>query len=375
MDVKHLHDIEIKDEAKGEFTAVIATYGVKDSDGDVTLPGAHKDGQQVVVSPYGHSSMHGQLPVGAATLKVERTRTLAKGHYFMEIPEARSAFLTMKRLHDQGLGEWSYGYSVLDSEMGTHDGEPVRFLKSQDVFEVSHVLRGAGVGTRTLTAKSSDHREPHVPGSHPSEYRSAIRPHSSAITAREWDTAAVLAGVAKDASVSDLRTMFAWVDPAGDPEAKASYRFAHHHGVDGPANVRALIAGIAALNGAGAGPQIPEADRKAVYDHLAAHLRDADREPPELRPAGGRLTLHEEALKALAGVAEYLDAAERVAALRAEKGKALSQVNLEALDWVGEDLRRALVKHADLVRRLRDTPREAAAIELARYLANQRRSA
>ena len=57
MDTKRLGHVEIKDEAKGEFSAVIATYGVVDKDGDVTVPGAHKDGQRVVVSPYEHSSM------------------------------------------------------------------------------------------------------------------------------------------------------------------------------------------------------------------------------------------------------------------------------------------------------------------------------
>lgn len=372
MDVKRLGAVEIKDEAKGEFAAVIATYGVIDSDGDVTEPGAHRDGQKVVVSPYQHASMHGALPVGSAVLKTERNRTIAQGHYFMEIPEARSAFLTMKRLHEQGIGEWSYGYDVIDAEMGEMDGRRVRILKQQDVFEVSHVLRGAGVGTRTLTAKNASPgelpdltKEPPVDAV---EFKAAIRPHSTPTTARAWDGTAVVTGISDDASVSDLRSVFAWVDSSGDPEAKTNYRFPHHHGVDGPANVRALIAGIAILNGARGGTTIPETDRKAVYEHLASHLRDADREPPELKSSDDSgLKLHEEAISALVGVDEYLASAERVAALRAEKGKQLSQVNFEALDWVGEDLRRMLVKHAELVRRLRDTPREAAAVEFARF--------
>lgn len=384
MDTKRLGPVEIKDEAKGEFSAVIATYGVIDKDGDVTLPGAHKDGQPVVVSAYNHSVMRGDPPVGTAALSVERNRTVVKGRYFMDIPEARSAFLAMKALHEQGIDEWSYGFDVIDAEMGEKDGRRVRFLKAQDVFESSPVIRGAGIDTRTLTAKTltdagfttgevlsivEKERPVEV------EYKAAIRPHSSPVTTREWDAAAVVAGIKADATVTELRSVFAWVDSGGDPEAKTNYKFPHHHGIDGPANVRALITGIAILNGARGGTAIPDADRKAVYDHLARHLKDADREPPELRQKDGGLKLHEEAIAALVGVGDYLESAERVVALRAEKGKALSRVNLEALDWAGEDLRRMVVKHAELVRRLRDTPREAAAVEYARFLANQRRSA
>lgn len=382
MDTKSLGPVEIKDAVKGEFSAVIATYGVIDKDSDVTLPGAHKDGQNVVVSAYNHSVMKGDPPVGTGTLRVERNRTVVAGRYFMDIPEARSAFMAMKALHEQGIDEWSYGFDVLDSEMGEKDGRRVRFLKAQDVFESSPVIRGAGIDTRTLAAKTlTDGVSAEVidlTKERPVEvdYKAAaIKSHHASITAQEWDPTGVVAGIPDGTSVSDLRTVFAWVDPNEDPELKASYRFPHHHGVDGPANIRALITGIAVLNGAVGAKSIPDAHRQAVYDHLAGHLRDADREPPELRAQDGELKLHEEAIAALAGVGGYLESAERVVALRAEKGKALSRINLEALDWAGEDLHRMLVKHAELVRRLRDTPREAAAVEHARFLAYQRRSA
>ena len=50
----------------------------------------------------------------------------------------------------------------------------------------------------------------------------------------------------------------------------------------GPANVKACISGIGILNGGRGGADIPAADREGVYRHLAMHLRDAGREPPEL---------------------------------------------------------------------------------------------
>jgi hypothetical protein len=70
----------------------------------------------------------------------------------MNTTHGRDAFLTVKELGD--LAEYSYGYAVLDSERGIKDGQNVRFLRSLDPFEVSPVLKGAGVGTHTLAIKS-----------------------------------------------------------------------------------------------------------------------------------------------------------------------------------------------------------------------------
>lgn len=50
--------------------------------------------------------------------------------------------------------EWSYGFSVLDAVNEQRGTEKVRNLKRLDVHEVSPVIRGAGVGTGTLTMKS-----------------------------------------------------------------------------------------------------------------------------------------------------------------------------------------------------------------------------
>jgi uncharacterized protein len=84
-----------------------------------------------------------------------------------------------------------------------------------------------------------------------------------------------------------LREAHAWVDPDGDPDTKDAYTFVHHHvtadGTVGAANVRACISAIGVLNGARGGADVPDADRRKVWEHLAAHLRDAGREPTELK--------------------------------------------------------------------------------------------
>jgi hypothetical protein len=372
VDSKQLCRVDIKDAAKGEVTAVFSTFDVIDSDGDVTLADAFDGNGDVVISSYGHSSWGSGVPIGKGRIFTNKNEAILEGRFFMDTQAGKDTFAAVKALGE--LGQWSYGFDILDSETGDFKGERVRFLKKLKVWEVSPVLVGAGVGTRTLQAKSGT--RPGTRGEPEPSYKAAIRPHASAATNREWDGPAVVAGLADGSTVTELRSVFAWVDPNGDPEAKSSYKFPHHHGVDGPANVRALMAGIAVLNGARGGWNGSEEDRKAIYNHLAGHLRDADREPPELRSLnGGALKLHEKSFEVLDGISDYLEHAETVVAVRAEAGKSLSQINLEALDWVGEALQDFVSRHKSLVRRARNAPNEAAAEEFVRYLAMQRRAA
>jgi ATP-dependent Clp protease protease subunit len=66
--------------------------------------------------------------------------------------------------------------------------------------------------------------------------------------------------------------MHAWVNDAGDPEAKASYKFPHHAaGTDTAANINGVNNALARLSQA----DIPDGDRSGVKAHLNAHRRDA----------------------------------------------------------------------------------------------------
>lgn len=155
MSTKALREFKIKDEGQGTVSAVFATLGVKDRDGDVTKAGAFEDGADVVISAYGHKSWSGHLPVGMGTIKTVGDEAVFEGEFFMDTEDGADTFRTVKRLASKGLGEWSYGYEPVKYSFGEHDGEQVRFLEQLKVFEVSPVLLGAGVGTRTLSAKSA----------------------------------------------------------------------------------------------------------------------------------------------------------------------------------------------------------------------------
>jgi hypothetical protein len=70
----------------------------------------------------------------------------------MDTTHGRDTFNVVKAL---GASQaWSCGFDIADSDVGDLDGQRVRYLKRLRVSEVSPVLRGAGVNTRTLAVKS-----------------------------------------------------------------------------------------------------------------------------------------------------------------------------------------------------------------------------
>lgn len=152
MDSKSLTRVEIKDETKGEVEAVFATLNVKDHDGDVTVPGAFDNGSEVIISAYNHGVWKGALPVGKGTIHEVGDQVIMKGQFFMDTTGGRDTFNVVKALGPKQ--EWSYGFDVVKSDPGEHEGKSVRVLKKMAVHEVSPVLRGAGLGTRTTYAKS-----------------------------------------------------------------------------------------------------------------------------------------------------------------------------------------------------------------------------
>lgn len=144
--------LSIKDASKGTFRAVFATFNVIDHDGDVTLPGAFTDGQKVRISAYNHASWgKGMLPVGKGTIHQDEIEAWVDGEFFLSTGAGSDTYEVVKAMDD--LQEWSYGFDVLDGHDGEKDGQSVQFLVKLDVHEVSPVLLGAGLGTRTTAVK------------------------------------------------------------------------------------------------------------------------------------------------------------------------------------------------------------------------------
>jgi hypothetical protein len=150
---KTITGVTVKDAEKGTIEAVFSTFNVLDKDGDVTVPGAIKDGTKVVISAYGHASWGGALPVGKGVIRTTDTEAIIRGQFFMDTTHGSDTFKTVAALAETDQGEWSYSLRNVTAKAGEFNGEPANFLESIEVNEVSPVLIGSGVNTRTLSAK------------------------------------------------------------------------------------------------------------------------------------------------------------------------------------------------------------------------------
>ena len=95
---------------------------------------------------------------------------------------------------------------------------------------------------------------------------------TDALIERGWDT---------------MATAHAWYDPSADgndpPREKQAYKLPHHELIDGQLKVvwHGVRQAMQVLMGARGGVDIPDSDRKDVYQHLAEHYRQFGKEPPD----------------------------------------------------------------------------------------------
>lgn len=143
----------IKADAQGKISLVFGTMNVIDHDGDVTIPGAIGDPQKVRMSAYNHSSWGESLPVGKGIIYEKGDDMLFDGQFFLNTAAGKETYETVKSMED--LQEYSYGFDITEAGFGQFgpDDQEVRFLKGLKVYEVSPVLLGAGLNTRTLAIK------------------------------------------------------------------------------------------------------------------------------------------------------------------------------------------------------------------------------
>lgn len=142
---------------EGKVTAVLATLNQVDKDGDLTLPGAFGQ-QQAPIMP-AHDWM--SVPLGKASIRETDDEALVDLNFNLEVDAGRDWYNALKFDFENGepLQQYSYGYDILEADQEERDGVKVQLLKSVKVHEVSPVLLGAGVATRTLAVKRSMEKE------------------------------------------------------------------------------------------------------------------------------------------------------------------------------------------------------------------------
>lgn len=118
----------------------------------------------------------------------------------------------------------------------------------------------------------------------------AVGTHDTATSDGDWDEGVNSKRLDSPLTLAKVRAAYAWFDGSEVEDGelpKNAAKFLHHEinadGTVGPANLTACSATIGALHGARSGTNIPDADRRGVYDHVAKHLRDAGQEPEPFR--------------------------------------------------------------------------------------------
>ncbi len=148
--------VELKGNGEaGQFRATFSFFNTIDKDNDVTLPGAFQKGQQVRIAAWGHD--WASLPVGKGVINFDAEKAYVDGEFLLNTTAGRDTHETIKAMG--ALQDWSYGFTIKRRHEGDFDGKTVRFLDELDVHEVSPVMIGAGIGTRTDFVKSGEDLE------------------------------------------------------------------------------------------------------------------------------------------------------------------------------------------------------------------------
>lgn len=343
------------DDSTGTFKAIFATMNVKDKDDDFTLNGAFGE-QRVIIAAYGHKSWQGGqdgLPVGKGRIYEDGDNAIVEGKFFLDTTAGNETYKTVKNIGD--LQEWSYSLPEIDYEMREVNGERLRVLKRIKVNEVSPVLMGAGENTRLLDIKNVDTKK-------------AFSSHSTSTDDSAWSAGKNEKKVKQGQKRAYYGKIYGWEDPDGETGVKSTYKFIHHFvgddGTPGAASTRACSSGIAILNGARGGTNIPDADRKGLYNHLAGHLRDGGKEPPELRSidsSGTHMPLKDHIEVLIADAAEVIERLEDVKRLRAEENRTPGESTLKRVELMKSQL-------SELISRLDDVQKKQGDIIMNEFL-------
>ena len=146
-------------DAEGRVSLKVATLGVIDRDGDVIVAGA-VGRKEVLLGPFQHRIMQGAPPIGRGVLYEQDGELRFDGQFNLEMTSAQETFSAMRFAPE--LTEVSFGFYTVKQSPGMVGTTPANFLEELDPFEVSPVLRGAGIGTGVRDIKSAEEPAPAV---------------------------------------------------------------------------------------------------------------------------------------------------------------------------------------------------------------------
>lgn len=261
-----------------EVAGIASVFNVRDSYGDIVEKGAFtktiKEHLRRIKFLWQHDF---RLPPVAMINEVNEIskRQLPK-QVRDEFPEATGGLEVTREYLDTQMGndilkgikqgainEMSIGYDPVrvKYDKPTDGTDSTRYLQELRLWDLSDVNWGANAATVA---------------------QKKVIPFKETPPADEgtsWDAGAEV----KKSEVADLKIMCAWYDE-DDKESKSAYKLPHHQKNDSYNVVwNGVKAAMGALLGARGGIDVPEGDRKAIYNHLSKHYKAWDKEPPDFK--------------------------------------------------------------------------------------------
>lgn len=269
----------------GYFTGYASVFELEDLDGDIIKPGAFKKTlSEKKRFPFLWQHMV-QEPIGWVEMEEdEKGLKITNGKLILDVQRAAEARALMKEGAINGL---SIGFEYVKWEnIDGGNGKIVTEIKLWEVSAVTFPAQPAAmietVKTLDISKLSTDDDIGDVEGKDMNQDNldlKSVIPYHDYGNADE-DAERDAGKEVREADVETLKKICAWYD-SENPDIKTSYKLPHHRAADLKAVWRGVAAAMAALLGARGGVDIPEADRKGVYNHLAKHYKDFDKEPPE----------------------------------------------------------------------------------------------
>lgn len=284
---RKLHIRALAEKVDDKLLAV-ASEEVEDRDGEViSIDGWKLDNfKKNPVLLWLHNLTGRSLPIGKA--KDIGFKTMDGGKKLVFEPEFESITdegRVISEFFKQGyLKAFSVGFLPLEKENIGKEGEfPPRFkYLKQELLEISAVPVPS-LPTATIIDGSKElGLDMNIVKSFIEEMENkSVIPYKQTAKApvdEAWDGPRET----REAETEDLKIMCAWFD-SENPDTKSSYKLPHHKASGHSVVFRGVAAAMGALLGARGGVDIPDSDKKGVYNHLSKHYADFDKEPPEFR--------------------------------------------------------------------------------------------
>lgn len=233
-----------------------------------------------------HDPNHVLARTRSGTLRLSEDEIGLRVEAELDTANDPEAAMWARRVERGDITQMSFGFEVIQERWDLEADPPERTLLEVRLWDVSLVTFPAYVDTVAHVRMDERVRQAlESRGVVPADVSDRTAPEDtpwsaptlSDFTDGTWEELS-------DAQKRRIAGHFAWA-PEVPPERFTDLKLPHHRPEDGAVVWRGVAAAMAALLGARGGVSIPSQDRRRVYNHLAAHYRQFDREPPEFSEA------------------------------------------------------------------------------------------